>query len=1166
MTEQPRFRAPSRGRFKGSTRDNGLLKGRYDCADCSSTFPDRHLVRSHIKAHPIPYIYAVESLSTGYASNKGVHRHVRARSSGAGSSFNKSTGQRRKSAVNPPVGDNRGVPMSEHNGKSVSNMYSVAIDDSSRPQQASFPETHPGDIDAESADGDSHSIRHVLSTETLHGQIIPRYLPSHPLGAFREFSRSSRENSDAGTEPVYRPTPKTTDMSRSYIDPSVRSHTMSTSGVPECPSYSGRNDKPKLSCPPGYFSLQGTQTGRIPGDDLVAIVRQYCKDAHNKCLKSHQKASGNGTYHCTSGCGYSTKRTDDWRRHEELNQPQLFWVCSLCPPPIKKAFVTHRRDKLGDHVKKIHRYSDLDQVVMNSKVEFEAESEHYCGFCGLFSKSWSERNFHILGHFDSKSSESIDIMSHWKRPRPITESMCNNDHYEGDVNFSESYILNNDGFAEHPTTSIPSCETQALPFRERNNRAACALADIPLDSLGFSKTDTSSDSDSAWVLPLQQKALNLDLTSLHLVNLRKIVSDAFNSFVKQLDYAKKPHQVEHFFEIWRGLLKELELRFPNDPANVAFIRLLSHLDGILRPGYRQYNWTAKTLKVIENNADAAALLRYSLHRSPIDFCQIGVQHPMIVVEACSENSVDCLSISYLSEPESSQSDLAGLGSHLGCNDGIRHTAPSSSNRQSGSVGFTGSFGSQGRSSKSAGKRLMNEGREHPGPNRNGDESSGKRPKKENPYGDAKRLACPEHKHVSLHGEDSSEYSCDGIKANNMSEVALHVTRKHHTDLNLCHHCYKYFKDKWQYDQHRLHPLQCTKREQPRGPEKVGSQWEAFYLELHPDADNIPSPWIDDHTFKRAPRRYPTPSLFPTASVGQSYSSSHTMDSQPMPTSVEDDDYFATENYAPACPEMLHGDISELAGGSQTPHVEIGDVGFSVTTEQPQPSAHSLEMAIDSNNEFHTNDGVRSTLNSDEWRNDPKSNLEVMAALQATSDFCTKFVALSDTLLVEHRLDLTKRLRDRFHKYYQEYKSQYQSQSVASTLNTSISQQRVNREFTDEFTDLSNKLPPNSQIDLAKRLSGYLDGYPEGYRDGYPKGYLDGTYQALQSNGLVQAPAPLTLPISCNGDSGYSTGGPQGHPEKHDPTTPSDQNPDTNFRWGQDNGGSSSQQHADLQLP
>lgn len=144
-------------------------------------------------------------------------------------------------------------------------------------------------------------------------------------------------------------------------------------------------------------------------------VDRYIKRAQNKeCKPDGRRGHNEGRLSCTRvGCEYRVSRQSDWERHEQIRQPQDFFVCDVCLDQSKpKPFITHRSDKIGPHIKKTHpEHGDaLDALISRSKVEYDAPFENYCRFCNTSYQfnTWNERCEHMLNHFNS-NEEGPDL-------------------------------------------------------------------------------------------------------------------------------------------------------------------------------------------------------------------------------------------------------------------------------------------------------------------------------------------------------------------------------------------------------------------------------------------------------------------------------------------------------------------------------------------------------------------------------------------------------------------------------------------------------------------------------------------------------------------------------------------------------------------------------------
>jgi hypothetical protein len=138
----------------------------------------------------------------------------------------------------------------------------------------------------------------------------------------------------------------------------------------------------------------------------LALIEKYISTCRRRRSPNDGRRSVNtGPYHCTFSCGYRTKRTFDWRRHEETHEPQELWLCSVCS--ISTPFLVNRKDKFLKHVADKHGARDVEQVLEKSKVAFVPRAKLGCRICGERSASWDERCRHVLGHYEEEVEREV---------------------------------------------------------------------------------------------------------------------------------------------------------------------------------------------------------------------------------------------------------------------------------------------------------------------------------------------------------------------------------------------------------------------------------------------------------------------------------------------------------------------------------------------------------------------------------------------------------------------------------------------------------------------------------------------------------------------------------------------------------------------------------------
>lgn len=154
-------------------------------------------------------------------------------------------------------------------------------------------------------------------------------------------------------------------------------------------------------------TIQGARPLDLDGWSRT-VINKYLAESPNRCHKSKQPKTENQTYSCTSRCGRTFKRCGDWKRHEEINQPQSFFICLSCP--VAKPWIHHRKDKWEKHIKDAH--ADVESPLPH-KVNYP-KFRPRCGFCGYSFYSWKKRCDHVGQHFTGKLEKQP--MEEWKDP------------------------------------------------------------------------------------------------------------------------------------------------------------------------------------------------------------------------------------------------------------------------------------------------------------------------------------------------------------------------------------------------------------------------------------------------------------------------------------------------------------------------------------------------------------------------------------------------------------------------------------------------------------------------------------------------------------------------------------------------------------------------------
>jgi hypothetical protein len=159
-------------------------------------------------------------------------------------------------------------------------------------------------------------------------------------------------------------------------------------------------------------SYQETETQR-----LRRLVASFAaKFRSTSCSK--RKSTKSGRFPCTFGCGASHNSPHEWDRHEQVRQPQGFWICKLCRATDDEPRVYRRKDKILVHLREEHKLKgqELANLVRQSKVEYEAGFDRICTYratleseqCGCQSTTWQDRKKHWISHFSGAKAAGGD--------------------------------------------------------------------------------------------------------------------------------------------------------------------------------------------------------------------------------------------------------------------------------------------------------------------------------------------------------------------------------------------------------------------------------------------------------------------------------------------------------------------------------------------------------------------------------------------------------------------------------------------------------------------------------------------------------------------------------------------------------------------------------------
>lgn len=195
------------------------------------------------------------------------------------------------------------------------------------------------------------------------------------------------------------------------------------------PAWHGPDQNPgQLMMPELLDSTAGTATTEapqgagplIPSHQLRKFIMETLISFRSKTFRHRATTNRKtGPFECTSKCGESFAKASEWKRHEELHQPQEIYICTICcnlENPSLKAF-RFRKDKMIEHLSKSHSDSMseegmLERSIRAMKVDYPTPFTTRCGFCNRgdwLAPSWQARIEHIRRHFRNNLT-----MQHWR--------------------------------------------------------------------------------------------------------------------------------------------------------------------------------------------------------------------------------------------------------------------------------------------------------------------------------------------------------------------------------------------------------------------------------------------------------------------------------------------------------------------------------------------------------------------------------------------------------------------------------------------------------------------------------------------------------------------------------------------------------------------------------
>lgn len=212
-------------------------------------------------------------------------------------------------------------------------------------------------------------------------------------------------------------------------------------------------------------------------DTTLDSIEKYVSASQRRRTQSDGRRSVNqGPYRCTFGCGYRTKRSFDWRRHEETHEPQELWLCHFCKQKGDiNPFLVNRKDKFLQHVKDSHIGRDAEDVLEISFIDFRAKFNPQCPICPHTFQTWDERCKHVLSHFEDeiypkKLQQARDVSS------PESGSVSDEQNFPTDAFTPSSSSSNEDD-------TDPLTSRQYSPSDGRGNVRAPVMIEDSVRSL-----------------------------------------------------------------------------------------------------------------------------------------------------------------------------------------------------------------------------------------------------------------------------------------------------------------------------------------------------------------------------------------------------------------------------------------------------------------------------------------------------------------------------------------------------------------------------------------------------------------------------------------------------------------------------------------------------------
>ncbi|KAF2503219.1 hypothetical protein BU16DRAFT_577053 [Lophium mytilinum] len=831
-------------------------------------------------------------------------------------------------------------------------------------------------------------------------------------------------------------------------------------------------------------------------EERLHRVERYAAEALSKCPKEiNHHTSAEGKYQCTSGCGASSKRKDDFKQHEEIRYPQQVWICVLCPSSIHEAFITHRQDQLGLHIDNGHSgYGDpRSKLIRASQVDYVADFPRTCGFCDLSFETWLQRVQHIATHFENGLT-----MSQWMEASPSERPR----HFGHD---DKDQLTTKFGKLSGPLSAF-SYQLR-LPVREKGqiDSESRLPATQPPDAMSQEHRNRS---------PNQARIERNPKSTEHISSMQKDTDDASKSFdylVSQLHSVRDPSLVNKCFRRWDASVQVLNFKFEDNVDASAFSRALGRPDQGTRPfAQRTHRFDVSTHAPApsiafelprvrsQNSLDPNAFLRLALHRSPGLGAAISHGKCVLADIDFARQRAGCQSQLTSGQPLRTPNnfDLAGLGSHL-TQDHVKQAARGVSSNTSpvatkptetGISTNSGQSGTRVSSQRSIGKRSRGFERE----DSEGEDDGTQKKLKALPSkgGDTEKatFACPVHKYEELENVQQDERDCiGGYLAKTMSDLRRHL-KSHKTYLEnrglivpqYCKQCKILVVDQMEWDGRHKRPQCQGTRPQPRRKD-VLVHWEDLYTRLYPHVHRIPDP---RNGFPNVKLRV-VPQALPHG--------------QPMrtPTAIsqaEDQDQavlFQQESQ----PEVVLPGLSDNAarpGLQSHPFSDLGrdqdlrDGEHTLGYDMPWPIGEQIPHARATQGACE----MPSSQDPDQTRPGASHDTLTKTALISIRQFMNVFLKLTETL---PQAELKTFTCDVWYEFYAYLKSHGDllNDIYPNTVSTG---ERIDFSFKQDFETVANGLSPERQFLATIHLKGWIRCYK--------------TY----GPGLQQRPADSQVPI------------------------------------------------------